>query len=386
MADGLDKGVPTPRRRSRLPWGLLGMLGLVMMVESRLKTHDLDFTAPWHWDWRDLGRRASRPDVVRDRQVLCFGDSMLKFGVMPGVIRREAGKAAYNLAVHTGQTTSSYFLLKRALAAGAKPSVIVLNTTPHMLMHPPRQNLMLWPEMLTPGECFNLARTMRDPDFAASILLAEILPSFKERHDLRVNLKAALEGRSTSRRAEISGYRRNWVVNDGAQLLVDGGPPAVPVAEWVNGLYARWAPDGTNVTYLHRFFDLAQSQGIPVYWLIAPTHPEVQAGIDLNRFDLDHSIFVLEMQKRHPGTIVVDARHSGFTADLFADGAHLNRRGALKLSSALAAILRDPPPADLKQQWVALDLGRSREFDRPIEDVGQSGVALRAVGKGTARR
>jgi hypothetical protein len=386
MDDGLDQEVPAPRRRLRLPWGFLGMLGLVIAVEARLGTHDLDFTAPWHWDWRDLGRRATRPEVVGDRQVLCFGDSMVKFGVMPSVIRREAGKSAYNFAVHTGQTSSSYFLLKRALDAGARPSAIVLNTTPHMLIHPPAQNRMLWPEMLTPGECLDLARTMRDPNFATAILLAELLPSYKERHDLRANLKAALEGRSTSRRSEIPSYRRNWVVNEGAQLLIDSGPPAVPVSEWVDGLYSRWAPDGTNLTYLHRFFDLAESRGIPVYWLIAPAHPEVQAGVDRNRFDLDHSIFVLEMQKRHPNAIVVDARHSGFTADLFADGAHLNRRGALKLSSALAAVLRDPPPTDPTRRWVALDLGRAREFDRPIEDVGQSGVALRAVGEGTARR
>ena len=116
MQDGRGKAGWRP------PWGFLGMLGLVMAIEWTLAGHDLDFTAPWHWDWRVIGKAATRPDRVKDKELLFFGDSLVKFGLMPKVIQQGTGKTAYNFALHTGQTSSSYFMLRRTLRAGARPS------------------------------------------------------------------------------------------------------------------------------------------------------------------------------------------------------------------------------------------------------------------------
>ena len=367
-----------PAKARRLPWGFLGMLGLVIAIESTLAANDLDFTAPWHWDWRVIGQAATRPDKVGDKQILCFGDSLVKFGVMPKVLREASGKSTFNLALHTGQASSSYFMLRRALGAGAKPSAIVLDLTPHMLMHQPGVNKHLWPELLTLAEGYDLGQTMKDPDFLASLIVAKLLPSYKERHDLRAGLYAALQGRSTSRRVEIPNYRRNWKLNDGAQLMADTGAPTIRLADWVDGLYSRWDPDPVNVAYLERFLGLASSRQIPVYWLLPPIHPAVQAGTDANRFDLAYSNFVLGMKMRFPGTSVVDARHSGFPAEEFIDGAHLNRPGALKYSAALGQLLRDPGRSIEEIGWVQVDLGRVRGYSGKIEDVNQSAEAIRA--------
>ena len=383
MDQGRDEAGPAPSRRP--PWGFLGMLGLVMAIEWTIAGHDLDFTAVWHWDWRIIGKSATRPDRVQGREVLIFGDSLVKFGLIPRVIRDLSGKTAYNFALHTGQTSSSYFMLGRTLRAGAKPSMIVLDLTPHMLMHLPEINKTLWPELLSTGECLDLAMTMRSADMFASTMLARILTSYKERHEIRANVLAAFKGSSSSRRHQIPMFRRNWKVNDGAQLMGDSPPPAIDLDEWNRSLYSRWWPGAVNVSYLDRFLSLAASRHIPVCWLLPPIHPGVQAKTDATGFDASYSAFVRQFQSRFPGTIVVDARHSGFSPDLFYDGAHLNRRGAIKLSAALAEVLRGPVEKVESGRWVALDLGRDGPIDLPVEDVPQSAVALKANGQATRR-
>jgi len=374
MEVGREAAGPASRRRP--PWGLIGMLVLVAAVETRLSGHDLDFTAPWHWDWRTANHQVRRK--LSDRQVLLFGDSLMKFGVMPRVVRERSGKATYNLALHTGQTSSSYFMLRRALEAGSRPSAVVLDLTPHMFRHKPEENARLWPELLGLGECLDLARTMRDPGFFAATTLARALPSYKERHEIRAGLMAALRGQAASRRGEIPIYRRNWKVNDGGQLNADGPAPAIDPVHWERTLYRHWRPDPVNLAYLDRFLDLARSAGVPAYWLLPPIHPEVQSRTDASGFDADYSRFARALQARFASTVVVvDARHSGFAADQFMDGVHLNRRGALRLSAALGELLRDPQSG--AGRWVALDPSRARAFDLPIEDVWQSHLALKAA-------
>lgn len=385
MADGLDRAVaPPPRPRPRWPLGLLGMLTLVALVESRLDRHDLDFTAPWHWDWRTAGKVAAKGEKASGRRVLLFGDSLLKFGVMPRVLADRSGKSAYNFALHTGQASSSYFMLRRALDAGARPDLIVLDLTPHMLRHGPQENAELWPELLSPSECLDMARAMGDASFFARTMLAKALPTFKERYALRAACLSATRGEDRSRRSENLTYRRNWKQNDGAQLMVDGTAPPIDPNHWVDTLYPRWDPRPVNVAYLDRFLDLAHARKIPVAWLLPPIHPVIQAKVKASGYDAELSGFVRAVQARHPGTFaVVDARGAGFGADEFGDGIHLNRRGALALSSLLGDAIRGAVEPD---RWVSLDRGRVGPVDLPIEDVYQSALALQAAGSPPRRR
>jgi Protein of unknown function (DUF1574) len=376
MIEGREGAGPSPGRR--VPWGFVGMLGLVVAIEWNLSKHDLDFTAPWHWDWRVIGKGATRPGRVRGKDFLFFGDSLVKFGLMPSVIQQRTGKTAYNFALHTGQASSSYFMLRRTLRAGARPSAVVLDLTPHMLKPSPRVNKYLWAELVTTEECLDLSRAMHDADFFARTMLQKVFPSFKERLEIRANLSAALQGWSTSRRFEIPSFRRNWRLNDGAQLMGGIGPLRFDAEGWARFHYPGWDAHPINVEYLERFLALAAERGIPVYWLLPPIHPDVQTWTDASGFDLDYSNFVRATQARFPGTIVVDFRHSGFTADLFIDGAHVNRHGASRLSAALAEILRRPADAITSSRWVTLDIAHVPEFDGPLEDVNESTVVLKA--------
>ena len=88
--------------------------------------HHLDTAESWRL-------RGSGAFGFLGAEVLAFGDSMVEFGVLPGVIAERSGLRAINLAVHDGSPAVSYFLLRRALEAGARPRAIVVDFMPHQL-------------------------------------------------------------------------------------------------------------------------------------------------------------------------------------------------------------------------------------------------------------
>src|SRR5687767_6278457 len=149
MDDGrvAEAGSPAPTRsrwRPRAPLGFLGMVALVLAVEATLAGHDANFTEIWHWDWRIFGRSVATK--AKGRDVLFFGDSAMKFGIMPRIIRDRSKLDAYNFAIHVGQTSTSYFMFRRALEGGARPKAVVLDATPHLLSQAPNESLYLWGE------------------------------------------------------------------------------------------------------------------------------------------------------------------------------------------------------------------------------------------------
>ena len=359
--------------RSSAPWGLVGMFGLLILIESFLNGHDLNFTAPWDWDWRTTGNLTTRRQGKAE--VLLFGDSLMKFGVMPKLIQRQSGRTAYNFALHTGQTSSSYFMFRRILNAGNHPKAVILELTPHMLRDKTETNARLWPEMLTTAECLDLSWTMRNPSFFAATMLGHLVPSIKERHDIRAFVQAAFLGQPNGRwHDEIPFYRRNWKQNLGAQLMPAGPAPPIDPVHWEQSLYKTWQPDPVNVSYLYRFLELAESAHVPVIWLLPPNQASIVARTEASGYEADYTHFVEQVAARFAGLTILDARHSGFEPAEFNDGIHLQRAGALRLSLAIGDFLHDHW-AD--RGWVKLDAGAPREIDLPMEDVNQSAVAFR---------
>src|SRR5436305_8758992 len=107
------------RRGRRVPLGLVGALALVAGAEWGVFRR-LDGLTPYiPASWSQSGRAARREAVAAD--VLCLGDSQVKSGLLPNVLARRLGRPAYNLAVVGGQPASAYYLLARALKAGARP-------------------------------------------------------------------------------------------------------------------------------------------------------------------------------------------------------------------------------------------------------------------------
>ena len=72
-----------------VPAGLLGMIGLIVLCEIFLahRTRDFMGESVVSWSW---GAKSARHDAAK-AEILCLGDSTVKFGVASRVIERQTG-------------------------------------------------------------------------------------------------------------------------------------------------------------------------------------------------------------------------------------------------------------------------------------------------------
>jgi hypothetical protein len=369
-----------PAVRNVVPLGLLGMLGLVVVIEGIVAGQARRFASDHAWCWRDAGVAAVRKGPGCD--VLCFGDSLVKFGVLPPVVQSCAERKVYNLALHNGPPAASYFLLRRSTDAGAKPSAVVVDFLPHQLARDPRHGEFrrAWPELLSLRECVDLAWITRDAGFFASTMLAKLLPSYKARPEIRASTVALIEGRGWNASSVNRILQRNWQQNNGGQVL-PAKTRSVAAHEWPDDapLPRPWTRDSASVAYFERFLRLAANRGTSVFWLLPP----ITRGSPARREQLDpaYERFVRTMQDRFPNLVVIDGRRSVFTPSCYADPVHLHKQGAQALSASIAAVLAQPVP---DSRWVELPDYREASMSVALEDLDQSWRAISA--RGTRRR
>jgi hypothetical protein len=227
-------------RRRVIPWGLLGMLGLIAAIEGSVACNALDFSDPVTLSWR-LAADAARA-VAPGRRVLLAGDSLVKHGLVPQIIAAQSDQTAVNLAVARGSAPATFFLVRRALEAGARPAALVVDFKPNVLTGGPRYNSRYWQEILTPREILELARSSRSPALLIELAMGRLLPSLRARHEIRSNLQAALRGETEGLRIINRMCMRNWTINDGADVAAKN-----PAWSGVVG------PD-TDAKYLTRVF------------------------------------------------------------------------------------------------------------------------------------
>jgi hypothetical protein len=360
-----------PNCRGRTPGGLFGLLALVAIIEWAIAGHAPDLTFGPVWDWRQAGW-AGRHRAAGS-EILCFGDSQVKFGVQPRVLEDVLKKRSYNLSMIAGQAPGSYFLLRRALESGARPSAIVVDFEPSLLRM--GLNTRAWSELLEPRECLEIARSSRDADLFGRLLTSVLVPSVRCRSDLRGALMGALRGRPVSQRGGVEINRRNFDANRGAQVMplnaTFRGAPVASLEVQLND--AAWRPDPVNASYVRKLFALARSRGIAVYWVLLPVTPEGQARREQVGSDARYSRFVERVHAKFPEVTVIDVRHSGYDVPVFADAMHLDRRGATALTTDLAAIIARGQSGPRRQVLPAF---RDRPDDRSLEDTSQTAWLL----------
>ncbi len=368
--------VSTSRRfRLRPPAGLLGMLALFAGVESFVARHGLDFRDPGDWAWAVTGK-SSRQDGSK-REILVFGDSLAKLAVAPALVEASSGRSTYNLAVCGGPAPSSYFLLRRVLESGARPSAILVDFFPRLLQLGPRHTFT-WPALLEPREALDLAWVSRDPDLFASIELSRILPSYRARLGVRSALFAALDGKPNSWGSETPTYRRNWKKNLGAQIMPCGVNLDSDFVRLRQDFYSDLKFDPVNVAYMERFLALAGSRSIPVYYLVTPLKPGLQAECERSGIDAAYQAFLKDIQSRHPNVVIVDGRKASYDPAVFYDPVHLGRDGAWAFSLAIGDLLRHHPPEHPDSRWIELPKYVGLPSGSPPEDLNQSRAALAA--------
>jgi hypothetical protein len=374
----MSVNVSQPKSRF-VPLGLLGTLALVAMVECGVASLDAALMPHWLWDWRQTGRRVG--SAAPGCEVLCFGDSLCKFGVQPRVLEAEFGIRAYNLGVPCGVAPSSYYLLRRAVEAGARPKFVVFNMNIPMLGF---AGLLKRPfeEFLTLPECFDLARQRREPDLFAELMLARGLSSVRQRHEIRAAITRALGGAAVSLQAVVDVHLRNWWRNRGAQVMQLTKKQQLPDGEPDDGPSPpRWSCPRQNDSYVQRFFGLAEKLNATVFLVIPPLSTPGVARIARKDPYNDYAEYVRGLQLRHPNLVVLDACESQYPASAFFDDIHLNRAGATALSREVARWIgrngaQRTSLSETQPRWIPLARYRQPGPAAELEDMEQSLIAV----------
>ena len=363
-------GLGTPGR-GRWPLGLFGMLVLVALVERGLvrgQRHTSDKAVSWSFAASAIEREA------RSAQVVVFGDSMMKFGVLPRVIEARSGARAYNLALFDGPPLASLALFERLLAEGGRPGAVLLNVMPHHLsrsLHD-RKHSGVWNQIMGWSSAWGVARRFGAYSLLADFVYTGALPSLAAREELRATVLAAFEGRARSTLGIARLYEQNWRANLGAHVLAQTGvgkfQPNNHELEAV-----AWKPRQENLAVLRRFFDTAKAHGVRVYVLISPMHPGAQARLAAIGLYARYEKVVRALQGEYAGVTILDGRTLNLAADQFVDGVHLNRAGAIALSAACG----DALAAGDRGGWVRLAPSGESGRDFAIEDIAESRMVLR---------
>jgi hypothetical protein len=384
------RGVWPPGAWRRMPLGLLGMVVIVALVERQIDRHPLEMNELQATSWRFAKNQARRQ--APGAQILLFGSSVIKFGLHPAILEEKTGRPTFNLAVYGGQLTSSYYMFKHALEAGAKPAAVVIDChegpIPKADADKPNEivalNMRNWPEILTGWEAAELAWHGKFPSVLAATTVARLVPSVKSRHEIRGQVMAALDGKEEPTRQKNLSLLRNWNMNKGAQVMTpnqstvdDGAPLDSAAAELPEG---QFVGNKFMEIYVRKFLDLARDHKIPVFWVMAPLSPAVltmQHNGGFERFATDCANAV---QKRYANVIVVDGRRSGYTSGAFSDKTHLNMTGNATLSEDLGEVIAARLSGAARgSRWVFLPKYRPPAANRPSEDFQRSWAAVESA-------
>ncbi len=372
-------------KKVRAPLGFLGMIAIIVGTESLVATHPITFMDHNALSW-SYANAQTKTSVV-SAEVLCLGDSRVKFGLVPRVFEAATGMSTFNLAVTGGPAPSSYYLLRRALDSGAKPTAVIVDFDDKLLEEEPigHKALAPWAELLTAREAWDLGSRLNEPEFAPGILVRQLLPTLRNRFELRNIVVKALRGRGPGTKEASRAALRNWMVNQGAQVSMKRTfkvpPEPPPPPHFVEG---TWSANPQNVLFVERFLTLAEQRGIPVYWLLTPRCPGVQTWRDWYGGEGRFARFAASFLVRFPHVTILDARHSGYGDDVFIDTVHLDRDGALPLSAAVAAAMQPKAGLGAQSRWITLPQFQPDRGRVTVEDFEESRLALRE--EATSRR
>lgn len=369
---------PFPPLPRAVPLGFLGTLALVWGVEAYLARHDLRFSTMVADVWASARRAAERPPTGG---ILVFGDSQVELGISPLTVESRLGQPVQCLAVPGGQATSSYFLLRTALAAGAIPSAVVVDFEPNLLRKGREPNARMWNDLASLDESLDLARTMGSPEAFLRMACGKALVSLRQRHDIRENITAALLGREPAGSALIASVRRNRGMNRGALLMPKQTTGfQYEIKTWADEAQRPWTPDPTNEAYAHRFLELAAKHRLRVFCAVMPVVPSLHEVAAATGFDEAYYQWLRRLQRRHPNLYVLDWRNAGYPASVFFDCLHLDVEGAASVGSALADYLRGCfGEAGTAQRWVVMPGLRSEGSFHALEDQTRSDGLVRAA-------
>lgn len=386
MDDGRPPAPRNGRARTRWPAGFVGMLSLVVAVEAGIVRAGREIGTLTSADWR-RDRQAATSEAATQAEILCIGDSQIKTGIAPAALEARLDRTVYNLAAMGSPTPASYFLLKRALEAGARPKAIVLDAHEAQLWGGIyRDYVAAWAELADPAEAFQLAKDDGDLGFFG-LYLSHLIPSVRFRLDLRKAVVGGIAERPRDPQVPwdpvvVRHYRRNRGAllfhathpKDGPDPYPGGLiPPGDAALCYRTGPMAR----ATNLVYLDRTLTLAKSRGILVFFVLAPIHPGVLTLRERGGLEAQYEGLIRKIHDQYENVTVVDARRAGFEHGAFVDTCHLNFEGATALSNGLAEVIADRLDGRGESgRWAALPRFVEPPVRLSVENLAESQAAV----------
>jgi hypothetical protein len=372
------------RRTTGLPRGFCGMIGLVVAIECSIAHFGAirNCRSQLPLSWRKSSQAVAAPEA--EATILCFGDSLVKLGVLPRVIEDCLGLSAYNLAVLGGQPASSCFLFRQVLESGHRPRAVIVDFSAPLLTMSLRANTDGWAELASLRDAVELAVDSGDLALGFSIASRWLFPSRSSDVLSRPAFAVDQQGDVVGRRVdEARVFERNWLQNRGAQVAprefipIEGALPEPPKQDGY-----RWRPRQVHTAYVARFLGLARSYGIPVFWVLPPVIPARRDRLESTGLAADYKVFVSSFVADYSGVTILDGTTLKWDTRAFRDPIHLNRDGAVAFSRAIARTLArrlHQGGSSEMMRWVLLD----ETFDisacagkHDLEDLDQSRRAL----------
>ncbi len=399
MIETRQSGVAKPRR-GKFPLGFVGALVVVATVEWGIVRPRADLSGFIASSWGEAARAVEPGGEALGAEILCLGDSQIKGGVLPSVLEARLGRPAYNLGAIGGQPALAYYLLKRALENGARPKALVIGFYPGLLASDLSINLRALPEALGAWESLELLRVARPRALAAPLLVRLALPTFRRREEIRALVCATLNGDPDDpERIKARAYRRNWNQHAGAQVLApnpafvdDVTAPIGDPGAAANAAGIRWKLKPAHVAYLRKLLKLAISCKIEVYWLLPTNSPKLRALRASNGLDDAYYRCLQAMQPEFRSVTVLDPALVLSDPTIFSDPCHIDRSGAVGLTSAVARVLAgrlDPSgDRDMQARHVVLEAephGTAIAFTRMLETLDESMQVVKSSGSGSGR-
>jgi len=368
---------------SAIPWGVAGMLVLITAIECFVSRNWLDLTDPVSLSWRYSALAVSKKSAGCD--LLCLGDSLLKHGLIPSVVDEGTGRRTVNAAAARAPSLWTYFLLRRALDAGAHPKAIIINAKPAVLLGSLEFNTRYWQEVVSPRECLDLSRMASGGSFILSTIAGRLLPSLRARLEVRSYVLAALGGKADPITAINRVLWRNWSVNGGANVVTAlSRSHGESEAEIERRLHPGvFHVDPANAVGLESLFRLAAQRKIPVLWLLPPLTNELQTRRDKSGSEASYERFIRSFAERYPQTLtVLDARRGFDQSIFFSDLTHMSGAGAIALSQSVGAAIDDVLSCRESHgfaAWVTLSVPSDNPVNPVslVEDLEQSRQMLR---------
>lgn len=259
------------------------------------------------------------PNPAPDYQIM--GDSVAQGGLIAEQLQEYVpqGKTVYNHAVGGTGPEFPYFMLKRQIEAGRAPKNIIYAPSPHTFGT--KRVALLVGAYCNWGESWEVLSSKEEPCETIYGMLCKMSYTLRHREQIGDIVKG-----NTSIFKKPAAQKTNEVAatEDIAKRHYSG--------EKLHAMYKKGfevAP--FNQYYYEKFMDLAQKNGIPVYWVTMPVLPVVAESRKNFAFDQKYFAFLDDAQKRF-GVKVMQKEFLVFNDEDFKDYTHLDLPAAKRFT------------------------------------------------------